>query len=195
MTVDYDLIVIGATPEAITAAKYAVELGARVALVVEKDYSSNSYAEEIYYHASNYLDSSGPNKFNIQRVFSEMLSIITEQNYHQLAVMGVDVIFGKAEFSPLPPPALMVNQRKLRSISYLIATSCHGVIPDIQGIEKVNYLTPEDIYQKEDLTVLPENILIIGNNIAAIRLAQQLNKLGKKITLLSPQKTILPHEI
>lgn len=194
MTTDYDLVVIGATLEAITAAKSALELGARVALIVPSDSFPNAYAEEIYYQAWNYVNSSRQNNFNIQTTFSEMLSILTEQNYYQLAVMGVDIIFGKPNFFSTSKPYIVVNKRKLTAISYLIATSCHSFIPNIQGIEKVNYLIPEDIYQKENLEILPENIVIIGNSITAIKLAQQLNQIGKKITLLLPKKQILPYE-
>jgi pyruvate/2-oxoglutarate dehydrogenase complex dihydrolipoamide dehydrogenase (E3) component len=194
MVRDYDLIVIGGTPEAITAAEFANQLGARVALVIAQNDNYSSYLEQIYNHAWNYIYSHQQNQLSIKAIWIEMLSVIREQNYHQLAVAGVDVIFGQAEFCRLPYPGLIVNQRKLRSLAYLLAISSQVFIPFIEAINKVDYLTPEDIYQKEDLTVLPEKILVIGDNINAIQLARILNFLNKKVTLLAPKKQILPAE-
>lgn len=194
MIKDYDLVVIGSTLEAITAVKFAVELGARVALVLEQNYPNNSYTQEIYYQANNYLDFVEYNKFNIKGSYAETLSIFTEQNYQELSIMGIDVIFGNPEFCRLPKLALIVNERKLTSVSYVIATSSYGVIPHIEGIEKVNYLTAENLSTQENLTKLPTNILIIGDSITGIKLAQKLNNLDKKVTLLTPQKQILPYE-
>ena len=194
MVIDYDLIVIGGTPEAITAVEHATQLGARVALVVEQNYNSTSYREQIYNQAWNYIHSYQKDYGSTKDVFEEILFTLTEQNYHRLAVAGVDVIFGKAEFCRLPRQALMVNNRKLRSPSYLVATSSQEVIPSIEGVDKIDYLTPKDLYKKENLTVLPEKILIIGDSVTALKLAQELNVLGKKITLLAPKEQLLPTE-
>ncbi len=194
MVIDYDLIVIGGTPEAITAVEYATQLGARVALVVEQNYDSTSYREQIYNQAWNFIHSHGQNHGSTKDIFAEILLTLTEQNYYRLAVSGVDVIFGQAEFCRLPRQALIVNYKKLRSPSYLVATSSQAVIPSIEGVDKIDYLTPQDLYKKENLTVLPEKILIIGDSITAIKLAQELNTLGKKITLLVPKAQLLPSE-
>ena len=194
MVIDYDLIVIGGTPEAITAAERATQLGARVALVVEQNYDSTSHAEQVYNQAWNYIYSHQQNHGSTTAIFEEILLIITEQNYHKLAVAGVDVIFGKAEFCRLPQPGLIINNRKLRSPGYLLATSSRPVRPSIEGVDRIDYLTPKDIYIKENLIILPEKILIIGDSITAVKLAQELNILGKKITLLTFKKRLLPTE-
>lgn len=196
MTINYDLIVIGNTPEAITAVEFATQLGARTALVINKNSSLHSYLEIIDIPINNSFNHYLKNPIPTKDFVKEISSILTEQKYYNLAFLGVDIIFSnsKLEFYPQPQSTLIVNERKLESLYYLIATSSVFVIPKINGIENINYLTPDNIYQKDDLTELPENILIIGESITAIRLAQKLNNIQKTITLSTPNKYILPKE-
>jgi pyruvate/2-oxoglutarate dehydrogenase complex dihydrolipoamide dehydrogenase (E3) component len=191
---DYDLIVIGNTPEGIIASEYACQLGARVALVSLGTYENNQQLEIIYSQWVKSENSLFKNGLNLKTIYEEILSICTAQNYYKLATLGVDIIEGKAEFCRLPQLALIVNQQKLRSSSYLITTSSQRVVPNIQGIEKVNFFTPPQIYQREDLTKLPENLVIIGDGIEGIILAQKLKNLGKKITLIVTKNQLLPRE-
>lgn len=194
MTIDYDLIIIGSTIEAITAADSAVKLGARVALIVEKNGQITSSRQEVYDQAWQYFKSSSNYKFGFQAIFEEMLSIINEQKYHQLAVIGVDVIFGKPKFCRLPKLALIVDNRKITSISYLIATSTYNIIPEIDGINRINYLTPNYFYQQGNHELTAQNVTIIGDSLAAIKLANHLCQLGKNVTLLASKSKLLPYE-
>ncbi len=191
---DYDLIVIGNTPESIIGAKYACKLGARVALVILDTYADSQLLEIIYYQwvkSENFFSKKG---LSFQTVYEEILSSFTSQNYYQLATLGVDIIRGKAEFCRLPRLGLIVNQQKLNSSSYLIATSSQRVIPHISGIEKTDFLTPDKIYHQDDLSKLPENLVIISDSWEGLFMAQKLNKLGKKITIIASKNQLLPSE-
>ncbi|NEQ14783.1 MAG: FAD-dependent oxidoreductase, partial [Moorea sp. SIO3E2] len=65
-----------------------------------------------------------------------------------LAALGIDLITGKGEFCRLPHLGFVVNNRRLRSRAYLIATGSRPVIPDIEGLQTIDYFTPNDIWQK-----------------------------------------------
>jgi pyruvate/2-oxoglutarate dehydrogenase complex dihydrolipoamide dehydrogenase (E3) component len=206
MSFDYDLVVIGSTLEGIYAAKKAVLLQARVALVTQTDQKYLNYASFIYLRCLTEITNLstklqqlpwGINSesktipkatFQSLKNYGDLVaeSIISENSLEDLAILGVDVIDGKGEFCRLPKQAFLVNNRQLRSRNYLLATSAQDRIdPHNYNLEQFNYLTPDDLWQ-QDLTDLPNNIVFIANhyfNYRHLELAQGLARLGKKITL------------
>lgn len=64
-----------------------------------------------------------------------------------LASFGVDVISGNGEFCRLPHLGFVVNNRRLRARAYLIATGSCPDIPNIDGLDKMSYCTPRDVWQ------------------------------------------------
>lgn len=181
MSFEYDLIVIGSTPAAIFAAVTATHLNARVALV--KQPTNIKLYESIYYRALAQTSSVAWAK--------EVISVITEQNSPaNLAALGIEIIESGGEFCRLPQQGFVVKNRRLSSRAYLIATGSYPATPNLE----INYLTPQDIYQKNDLTYLPDNLIIVGGSPQAIELAQTLQKIGKHITLVVEDNQILPKE-
>jgi pyruvate/2-oxoglutarate dehydrogenase complex dihydrolipoamide dehydrogenase (E3) component len=60
------------------------------------------------------------------------------------------------------------------------------------GLGETGCLTPFELWQMKSLDSLPERIAIAGNTPMAIQLAQILQRLGKKITLLFDTPSLLP---
>lgn len=208
MSLDYDLVVIGNTPEAVYAALEAVKLKARVAWVVGEN-ETDPYTEIDRYTLSHftYLERQwktitqwalDPNlsqsNFNLThlKTWTQQVKTNLKEQYSPaiLAAMGVDVIFESGEFCRLPQQAFVLPSRKLRSRSYLIATGSISWTPPIIGLSEVSYLTPETLC----LDNLPDELIILGETPIGIELAQHLNRLGKKITLVVEQQHILPQE-
>lgn len=74
----------------------------------------------------------------------------------------------------------------------LIATGARASVPQIKGIEKVEYITNEKALF---LDKLPESIIVIGGRALGLEFAQLFARLGTKVTLLQRSSTILPeHE-
>jgi pyruvate/2-oxoglutarate dehydrogenase complex dihydrolipoamide dehydrogenase (E3) component len=206
MSFDYDVVVIGSTLEGIYAARKAVLLQARVALVTQTDRKYLNYSSFISFHCLTeitsfatklqYLswDNNLESKTILKATFQELKnygdlvaeSIIAENSLEDLAILGVDVIDGEGEFCRLPKQAFLVNNRQLRSRNYLLATSAQDRIdPQNYNLEQFNYLTPDDLWQ-QNFTDLPNNIVFIANhyfNYRHLELAQGLARLDKKITL------------
>jgi len=177
MTVEYDLIVIGGSTAGTYAALAAAQLNARVALVENEQLQTNWLGQgAIYTHALTQVgrvaqqvrdapqlgihfsiaDSTGPRQVPSLQLSEAMqwtqavVSTCSEQNSSAvLASLGVDVITGAGEFCRRPHLGLVVNERRLRSRAYLIATGSRPAIPDIEGLETIGYLTPADIWHKE----------------------------------------------
>lgn len=217
MTVNYDLVVIGGSPEGIYAAATASTLKARVALVTQgwNEYLDGS--EEIFSRvlaeiADFYV---ADNRFNLyklskrqemavdsEKVIKEAIiwteSVISKLKSHNslssLAASGVDIISDRGEFCRLPHLAFNVNNRQLRSRAYLIATVSRSVIPKIDGNELVDFLTLADLWQKDKLHFLGDNLVLVGGSAIAIELAQSLTKLGKNISLVLEETRLLPQE-
>ncbi len=131
----------------------------------------------------------------VQSWAKEVASILAEQDsLATLASLGVDVIGGAGEFCRLPHQAFIVNHRRLRSRAYLIATGSRPVIPDIEGLQEIDYLTTDDIWHKDKLESLPYSLVIIGGSTLGLELAQSLGRLGKEIALVLEDSQILPRE-
>ncbi|MBZ8181164.1 dihydrolipoyl dehydrogenase family protein [Oscillatoria salina] len=210
MAVEYDLIVIGASREGIYAALTGARFNARVALV-EQGISQQNHAwgeiiksrtlsHKTRLHQFLELEKLATEvSFSIQDRLAaagewatEVLSTLAEESASAvLATVGVDVIQGFGEFVRLPNQAFVVEKRRLLSRTYLVATGAHLVVPKVAGIEEISYLKIDDIWQQNKLQPLPENLMVVGGDPQAIVLAQNLAKLGKKITLVIPNERIL----
>lgn len=222
MAVEYDLVIIGNSPEGRYAALKAAQLNARVALVdqslseVEQNYSLSIYSRILAYQADSAkitANNSFNPRFPAHKSMQEVINTLQARHSPQkLASLGIDFISGKGEFCRLPNQAFLVNNRRLRSRSYLLATGNHITVPNISGLQEVGYLTPADLCQRyilEEISkrkekessfgnsnpeILPNNLVIIGSTPLAIELAQSLASLGIEITLIVEEKKLLPAE-
>ena len=213
MSFDYDLVVIGSTQEGIYAARKAVLLKARVALVTQAEAEYLNHTSFIYSRCLNEITNSlerverniwgiqdetiTPPKVTLKEIknYAKLIqeNLTTEHSLSDLAILGVDVIYGKGEFCRLPKQAFLVNNRQLRSRNYLLATgSKYYIKPEYQA-QQFNYLTPDDLWQ-QNLNNLPKSLVIIGDFYRSLELAQGLARLGKQVTLVTSNSLILPGE-
>ena len=65
-----------------------------------------------------------------------------------------------------------------------------SAIPNIQGLSEVDYIT----YETLQIDKLPQKLVIFSQTPLAIELAQQLNYIGKKVTLILEKNNIFPQE-
>jgi pyruvate/2-oxoglutarate dehydrogenase complex dihydrolipoamide dehydrogenase (E3) component len=211
MAVDYDLVIIGSSWEGIYAARNAVQLKARVALVTQcnnkylpNDTLVNHSLSEIsswnYRLANNFRARSSEIKLptisfsEANNWAIEINSVVQTQNsLASLAALGVDVIVGKGEFYRLPKLGFQVNKRKLRSRSFLLATGSNFASRFIDSNSSNSYLTLRDLGSQK-LSDLPNNLIVVGNEPIALELAQTLVRFNKQITLVVKQPRILPQE-
>ncbi|NCO75393.1 MAG: FAD-dependent oxidoreductase [Cyanobacteria bacterium] len=190
MKLKYDLVVIGLTKQAIFAAEYAVKLGARVALIFDDNNSLEdnfSYLKEEY--KSDLLNLNG--NINRQQFLKEKDNLFTNKYLPNLTLLGVDLIKDKCQFSQQKKLVLLTNNHELESSSYLLAMTLQQLFPEELLTNKENYLTMDNLISQEIDIDLPDNIIIISNDINGIYLA---NKLNKNITLVTENKQLLPSE-
>jgi len=222
MTVEYDLIVIGGSNAGIYAAVAATKLKARVALIENERVQTNWLGHgAIYAQALNQVgrvqeqvreatqfgvhfpiaDSTEQLQLPSVQLDEAMqwaqtvVYTCSEQNSPAiLASLGVDVITGAGEFCRQPHLGFVVNDRRMRSRAYLIATGSRPVIPDIAGLQTIGYLTPADIWQPSFAQRLQGSWVVIGDGSIGTELAQTLARLNCEVTLVVNASHILPDE-
>lgn len=104
-----------------------------------------------------------------------------------MAEKGVEVIRGTAGFED--ENTLRVGGRLLRARRILIATGSRPRVPDIPGIDEVDYLTNLNLF---DLPGPPKSMIIMGAGPAGIEMCQAFNRLDTEVTVLEQTDRILP---
>lgn len=211
MAVDYDLVIVGSSYAGIYAAAIAADLKSRVALVTHSDraYLDNELIisqalGEVgrwnWQQQQNYFATDTDNFPTISLIEAQYwakevnINLQAENSLATLAALGVDIIVGRGEFCRLPKLALNVGKRKLRSRNYLLATGAYYTYEPIDGAETIKCLTPNDIFQGQDLATLADNLILVGGSARSLELAQTLARFGKQIVFVTQEQRILASE-
>lgn len=78
--------------------------------------------------------------------------------------------------------------KQLTSSHFMISTGSKIAMPPIPGLEKVAFCTSDDVLALEEV---PDETVVLGGGIVACELAQFLNRVGSKVTLLQRSNRIL----
>jgi pyruvate/2-oxoglutarate dehydrogenase complex dihydrolipoamide dehydrogenase (E3) component len=204
MAVDYDLIIVGNTITACSAAQMAASWSARVGLVLpsanvmEASRGVQALLTQMGQQAGQMQESLLLASI-IQR-YQSTLELAQQQLVPALQQSGVDVIVGMGQFLNRRPLMFAVPDRDLSARAYLLAIASSTKIPAIAGLQDVNYLTLETLAsQLHDhqfsaaLITHPDHWLILGGDPIGIEIAQTLKRLGKTVTLVIAGR-LLPAE-
>lgn len=207
----YDLLVIGAGAAGSTAASNAAQNGARIALV-ERDSIGGTclnygcdptktliHIAGMLYHA-RHADQFG---LRISEARFEWASVIawvhqtinrirggtSEEAAHALSQKGIDVLKGEAAF--VSPHELSVAGTSVSAQRFIIATGSENIIPPIEGLNKVGYITN---VQAISLPRLPKRLAIVGGGAIGIEFAQLFHRFGVEVTVLEHGPALLDKE-
>ncbi|MGH7780815.1 MAG: mercuric reductase [Candidatus Binataceae bacterium] len=206
----YNLVILGAGPAGLLAARTAAALGATVALI-ERNLlggeclntgcipsktiirTSRLYAE--MRNAENF-GARVPREINVEFPFlmermRRVRARIGRESFstRQLSSLGVDVFFGEASFAG--SNAVIVDGSRLRFKKALIATGSRPTIPSIPGLAEAGYLTNETVF---DLSERPRRLLVIGGGPLGCELAQALCRLGSQVIIAQDEPMFLRQE-
>ena len=208
MNEPYDLLIIGGGSAGLTAAGFAVQLGARVALVEKHRIGGDctwtgcvpsktllkaaKVAHQMRTAARYGLTPVEP-VVDLKSVMAHVRAVIADV-YHEespeaLRADGIDVFLDAARF--LDPHTLAVGEATLTARHVLIATGAHPFIPPIAGLDGVDYLTYESVWE---LQVLPRHLLVVGAGPIGCELAQAFRRLGSQVTLVASRDRVLPRD-
>lgn len=198
----YDVIVIGGGAGGLTSAIGCVKVGKKV-LMIEKNMvggectwggciPSKSFiaeTEKEFRKVGERLDSA--------KVFQKVRETIEKVYAHEtpevLEGLGIDFIKGRGYF--LDRNNIAVEERGIihnfKGKNIVIATGSSPLIPPINGLDSVDYLTNDNFFKLESA---PDSIIFIGGGVISLELAFPLAKSGTKVTILEKQTRLLPFE-
>jgi len=107
---------------------------------------------------------------------------------------NLDLIFGEATFTDLKTIAVTLNEggeKILKAELICLNTGAKTLIPEIKGLNTINYLTSTTIL---DLDKVPEHLLIIGGNYIGLEFGQMFRRFGSKVTILEKSARLISHE-
>ena len=206
---DYDLIVIGAGSGGISSANLGKNLGKKVALVEKEKIGGDCTwhgcvpskalikASEVAHHVKTLekygLKLDGAAKLNAKQVMAHVRAtrekVYEEETPEVFEKMGIDVYIGGAKF--LDNYRIQIGDKTLSSKTFVISTGSSPLVPPIEGIQDIPYLTNETIF---DLEELPDSMVVIGGGPIGSEMASALSKLGVKITQIEVTDHLLSKE-
>lgn len=208
---DYDLIVIGAGAAGLTASTGASSLGAKT-LLIEKENKlggdclhygcvpSKSLIKSAHvYHlikksAKYGLPDIDVPRVDMKKIMDRIRGIIEEIQVHDSVEYikdkyGVESAFGQPQF--IDKHTIDLHGQKISSKNFIIATGSSPMLPPIQGLDQVDYLTNADVFS---IDYLPESLIVLGGGPIGLEMAQSFSRLGSQVTIVEFADRLLSKE-
>ena len=125
----------------------------------------------------------------MQRVHRVIETIEPHDSVERFTSLGVDCVQGQAKI--LSPWEVEVDGERITTPNIVIASGARPRIPDIPGLEKVDYLTSDTVWELQEL---PRRLLVLGAGPIGCELAQAFAALGSEVTLVTHAERIMPRE-
>lgn len=125
----------------------------------------------------------------MERVQGVIKAIEPHDSVERFTSLGVECEQGEA--SILNPYQVKVNDRVINTRSIIIATGARPFVPSIPGLDQIDYLTSDTVWE---LRELPKRLLVIGGGPIGCELAQAFNNLGAAVTQVDQAPRIMPRE-
>lgn len=201
----YDITIIGGGSGGLTAARLAQALGANVLLVDKERLGGDCLhygcvpSKSLIHVARVVQQAKEAGKLglvaanldvNMAKVTDYIQGVIARvAGGEEAYTRGVTVKFGNIAFQS--PTELALNGETFTSRNTLIATGSRPAVPDVEGLQEVDYMTNEDAF---DLMSLPRSLVIVGGGPIGVELGQAFERLGSKVTIIQGPGRILPKE-
>lgn len=211
---DFDMIVIGGGAAGLTASGIAANFGAKTMMIEAERLGGDctwtgcipsktllkagKVARQIK-DAGKYGLIDGELDIDFKKVMQHVHEVRNEV-YHDadrpeiFEDMGIEVVSGKASFKDSHTVLVELNEGGSRTVSskyFIIATGAKALVPPIEGIENVDYLTNESLFETEDL---PKELLIIGGGPIGTEMSQAFVNLGSDVTVIDMADRILAND-
>jgi dihydrolipoamide dehydrogenase len=121
---------------------------------------------------------------DFKKIMNHMREPINESHYYmeqglKTQIKNFHYYPGEAQF--IADYTIQINNEKIKGKKIFIGSGARPHIPQIKGIENVEFLTNNNIFK---LNEKPNSMIIIGGGYIAVELAHFFQAMGTKITLL-----------
>lgn len=101
----------------------------------------------------------------------------------------VDLFLNQGEASFLDEHTIKINDKKITAQRIYIATGTKPLIPKIEGISNIDYLTNNNIFSLKEI---PKSMTIIGGGAIGSEMAQAFSRLGCKCSIVQMDPYLVP---
>ena len=197
----FDLIVIGSGAAGLTSAFTALGFGKKV-LIVEKHRSGGectwsgcipskgliNQAKDVY-SAKKYADISVDSAALLTKVRAISEAIYSHETPEVLEKAGAVFVQGEAAF--ISAKVIEVGGGQYQGKKIIIATGSSPAVPPITGLSSVPYLTNDNFFEQDKL---PDSILVLGAGAIGMELAQAMNRLDVRVTVVEMMPEVMFRE-
>ena len=209
---DTNLVVIGAGSGGLVASYIAAAVKAKVSLIEQHNMGGDclntgcvpskalirttrllaqlSRSAEFGIHTINAEFTFADIMERVQRIVNTVAPHDSIERYSQL---GVDVVEGKARI--ISPWEVEVTTpsgtRTITTLAIIIAAGAHPFVPPIPGIENINYLTSDNVW---NLREQPKRMIVLGGGPIGCELAQCFARLGVHVIQVEMASRLLIRE-
>lgn len=210
----YDAIVIGGGAAGLTSAGIAANFGAKT-IMIEKErlggdctWTGCVPSKTLIKAASVLHQAKEATKYGLS---ISMDSVVTEKIMQHIdhirkevyedadkpeifERMGIEVVHGEASFVDDHTVKIEDSKGLVREITgryIFICTGANAFIPPIPGVEDVEVLTNESLFELKNL---PKKLVIIGAGPIGTEMAQSFNRLGSEVHVLDRTPGILAND-
>ena len=205
----YDLVIVGMGSGGLVAAEFAASLGLRVAAVERHRIGGDCLwtgcvpskallaSAKVAHHvrtADRYGLRAVEPEIDLEAVWRRIRAIQeqiaeTDDDPARYVAMGVELVQGEARLAG--ENAVAVGERMLETRRILVCTGSRPAVPAIPGLEEAGFLTSETVFELESP---PRSIVVLGGGPIGVELAQALNRLGIRVTLLQKGDRLVPRD-
>lgn len=207
----HDLVILGSGSTAFAAALRARELG-KTAVMTEARVTGGTCVNRGCLPSKNLIEAAklvhdarhprypglAPAAIAVEfaALIAQKDALVTDyraSKYEALVGGGITLERGCARFTD--PHTVEVDGKQLHGDAVLIATGARPVVPAIEGLAQVPYLTSDLLSSGEvdELRELPRTLLVIGAGYIALELGQMFARLGVEVTILERGDELLQH--
>src|SRR6056297_45302 len=126
--------------------------------------------------------------FDFASVMERVQQVVTKIEPHdsveRYTGLGVDCIQGEARI--ISPYRVQVGERILTTRNIIVATGAAPFVPPIPGLDQVDYLTSDNLWQ---LRELPKRLVVLGGGPIGCEMTQVFARFGAQVT----QVEMAPH--
>ncbi|HIF9326539.1 TPA: dihydrolipoyl dehydrogenase [Photobacterium damselae] len=205
---DQNMVVIGAGSGGLVSAYIAAAVKAEVTLIEKHKMggdclntgcvpskalirAAHNMAE--IQRAAEFGVSTGPIAIDFKQVMTRVQKVISKIEPHdsieRYRYLGVNCITGEAIIRS--PWEVEVDGKIITTKNIVIATGARPLVPNIPGLQSVNYLTSDTVWSLQEQ---PQKLLVLGGGPIGCELAQSFARLGTKVTLVEMAPQLLIRE-
>lgn len=205
---DYNIVVLGAGSAGLVSAYIAAAVKAKVALI-EKDKMGGDClntgcvpskalirsAKMLAYgrRAAEFGLQKSEIHFDFADVMERVQRVVKKVEPHDSAErytgLGVECIKGEARITS--PYTVQVGERTLTTRSIIVATGAEPFVPPIPGLDQVDYLTSDNLWQ---LRELPKRLVVLGGGPIGCEMTQAFVRFGAQVTQVEMAPQLMGRE-